>query len=91
MQCHTVRELSMAHIHSLDRAFSIQFLIFWWILAAVLVTTARLFARRQTITVERFSITAMVAAALFAIFQVNVPFAGGDLANNDAHTERVRQ
>lgn len=27
----------------------------------------------------------------FAIFQVNLPFAGGDLADYNAHTERVRQ
>jgi len=33
----------------------------------------------------------MVAAASFAIFQVNLPFAGGDLADCSAHTERVRQ
>jgi hypothetical protein len=84
----------MAHIQLPDGAFSIQFLIFCWILVAVLITTAlttaRLFARRQTITVERLSITAMVAA-LFAIFRANVPFASRDLANYNAHTERVRQ
>jgi len=36
-------------------------------------------------------ITVMVAAASFAIFQVNLPFAGGDLADCSAHTERVIQ
>jgi hypothetical protein len=85
----------MAHIHSPDGAFSIQFLIFWWILVAVLITTALttavlLLARRQTITAERLSISAMVAAS-FAIFRANVPFASRDLANYNAHTERVRQ
>jgi hypothetical protein len=31
----------------------------------------------------------MVAAASFSIFQVNVPFAGGDLADYNAHTKRA--
>jgi cobalt/nickel transport system permease protein len=81
----------MAHIHLPDGGFSIQFLIFCWILVAVLVTTALLLACRQIITAERLSITAMVAAASFAIFQENVPFVSGDLANYNAHAERVRQ
>ena len=80
----------MAHIHLPDGAFSIQWLILWWILAVVLITTALILARRQTITAQRLSVTAVVAAASFAIFQVNVPFAGGDLANYNAHT-RVKQ
>jgi cobalt/nickel transport system permease protein len=86
----TARELSVAHIHLPDGAFSIQWLILWWILAVVLITTALILARRQTITAQRLSVTAVVAAASFAIFQVNVPFAGGDLANYNAHT-RVKQ
>ncbi len=86
----------MAHIQLPDGAFSIQFLIFRWILVAVLITTALtaavlLLARRQTITAERLSITAMVTAASFAIFPVNGPFASRDLADYNAHTERVRQ
>jgi len=87
----TARELSMAHIYLPDGAFSIQSLIFCWILVAVLVTTAILLARRQIINAERLSITVMVAAASFAIFQVNVPFVSGVLANYNAHAERVRQ
>jgi ABC-type Co2+ transport system permease subunit len=87
----TARELSMAHIHLPYGAFSIQFLIFCWILVAVLVTTALLLARRQIINAERLSITAMVAAASFAIFHVDVPFVSGDLAHYNAHAGRVRQ
>jgi len=48
-------------------------------------------ARRQIVTAQRLTIAAMVAAASFAIFQVNVPFAGGDLADYNAYSERVRQ
>ena len=80
MRCHTARELPMARIHLPDEAFSIQFLILWWILVTVLVTTALLLARRQTIAAERLNIAVMLAAASFAIFQVNGPFASGDLA-----------
>ena len=71
----------MVLIHSPDGGFSIQCLIFWWILVAVLVTTAILFERRSTITAERLSITAVVAAPSFAIFHVNVPLDVGDLAD----------
>ena len=81
----------MAHIHLPDGAFSVQFLIFWWILAAVLITTALLLARRADHHRRAVGITVMVAAASFAIFQVNLPFAGGDLADCSAHTERVIQ
>ncbi len=81
----------MARIHLPDGAFSIQFLILWWILAAVLVTTAFLLARRQTIAAERLNIAVMLAAASFAIFQINLPFAGGALADYNIHTKRVRQ
>jgi len=67
----------MAHIHLPDGVFSIQWVIFWWGLAVALLAIVLFIARRQTITVQRLTIAAMVAAASFAIFQINIPYAGG--------------
>ncbi|HYC20860.1 MAG TPA: energy-coupling factor ABC transporter permease [Candidatus Bathyarchaeia archaeon] len=78
----------MAPIHLPDGAFSIQWLTFCWILAAALIMATFLLARRQIIA-ERLSIMATLAAASFAIFQVNAPFASGDLANYEARAERA--
>jgi len=89
--CRTAQELPMAHIHLPDGVFSIQWILFWWLLAATLNTMPIIVARRQIVTAQRLTIAAMVAAASFAIFQVNVPFAGGDLADYNAYSERVRQ
>jgi len=47
-------------------------------------------ARRQIVTAQRLTIAAMVAAASFAIFQVNVPFAGGDLADYNAYFRKSK-
>jgi cobalt/nickel transport system permease protein len=74
---HTAQELSMAHIHLPDGVFSIQWILFWWLLAAALITITIIIARRQTVTAQRLTTAAMVAAASFAIFQINLPFAGG--------------
>jgi hypothetical protein len=52
------------------------------------VTIALVVSRRQTITVQRLATAAIVAAESFAIFQLNLPFAGGDLADYNAHTKR---
>jgi|GEM_PF-3953324 len=85
---HAVQELSMAHIHLQDGDFSIQWLIFS--LVAAPITTALRLRCQQAIIAVRLSTTTIITAS-FAIFQVNVPFAGGDLADCSAHTERVRQ
>ena len=90
VRCRTARELSMAHIHLPDGAFSIQWLIFWWVLAAAPITTAFILAPaddHRTATQYHGD----GGSTSFAIFQVNAPFAGGDLADYNAHTERVRQ
>ena len=76
----------MAHIHLPNGVFSIQWIIFWWVLAVVLISIALIIAR-QTITTQRLATAAMVAAASFAIFQINLPFASGDLADY-THTKR---
>lgn len=42
-----------------------------------MLAVALFVARRQTIATQRIATAAMLAAASFAIFQVNIPFAGG--------------
>ena len=67
----------MAHIHLPDGVFSLQWVIVWWALALIVLAIALLVSRRQTIATQRIVTAALLAAASFAIFQVNIPFAGG--------------
>jgi len=67
----------MAHIHLPDGTFAIQWVIVWWALALVLLAIALVASRRQVITVQRLSVAGLLTAASFAIFQVELPFAGG--------------
>ncbi len=67
----------MAHIHLPDGVFSIQWVVIWWALALIVLVVALLIARRQTYATQRLTIAALLAAVSFAIFQVNIPFAGG--------------
>jgi cobalt/nickel transport system permease protein len=67
----------MAHIHLPDGVFSLQWVIVWWALALIVLAIALLVARRQTFTTQRLTTAALLAAVSFAIFQVNIPFAGG--------------
>ena len=67
----------MAHIHLPDGVFSLQWVLIWWALALMVLAIALLVARRQTFTTQRLTAAALLAAVSFAIFQVNIPFAGG--------------
>jgi cobalt/nickel transport system permease protein len=67
----------MAHIHLPDGVFSLQWVIVWWALALIVLAIALLVTRRQTVATQRIVTAALLAAASFAIFQVNIPFAGG--------------
>ncbi len=67
----------MAHIHLPDGVFSIQWVLFWWLLALGFLFAALMASRRHTIALQRLAVAGMLAAASFAIFQINVPYAGG--------------
>lgn len=67
----------MAHIHLPDGTFSLLWVIVWWALALALLAIALVASRRQIITVQRLSVAGLLTAASFAIFQVELPFAGG--------------
>ncbi|MGZ4932483.1 MAG: energy-coupling factor ABC transporter permease [Halobacteriota archaeon] len=67
----------MAHIHLPDGVFPIQWVVFWWLLALALLFAALVVTRRHVIALQRLAIAGMLAAASFAIFQINIPYAGG--------------
>ena len=67
----------MAHIHLPDGVFSLQWVLFWWLLALGFLFAALMASRRHTIALQRLAVAGMLAAASFAIFQINVPYAGG--------------
>jgi cobalt/nickel transport system permease protein len=67
----------MAHIHLPDGVFPIQWVAFWWLLALALLAVALLSTRRHAVAIQRLAMAGMLAAISFAIFQINIPFAGG--------------
>ncbi len=67
----------MAHIHLPDGVFPIQWVVFWWLLALALLFGALVATRRHAIALQRLAVAGMLAAASFAIFQINIPYAGG--------------
>ena len=68
----------MAHIHLEDGSFSPTYVILWWAVALLLIA-ASLYLLRPATKPDRRRITlaAFCAAAAFAVFQVNIPIAGG--------------
>ncbi|MDD5143827.1 energy-coupling factor ABC transporter permease [Methanoregula sp.] len=68
----------MAHIHLEDGAFSLTWVLVWWLLALVCIGIAlwilRSKGRKDT---GRITLAAFVTAAAFALFQVNIPLFGG--------------
>ena len=68
----------MAHIHLEDGSFSPAWVLIWWAIALVLIGIS-LYLLRPGAKPDRRRITlaAFCAAAAFAVFQVNIPIAGG--------------
>ncbi|MGZ4847752.1 MAG: energy-coupling factor ABC transporter permease [Halobacteriota archaeon] len=67
----------MAHIHLPDGVLPIQWVLFWWLLAIALLVVALVATRRRTLAIQQLAIAGMLAAVAFAVFQINIPFAGG--------------
>jgi cobalt/nickel transport system permease protein len=68
----------MAHIHLEDGSFTLFWVIVWWALALGIIGTTLLILRRQgKADNRRITIAAFCAAAAFALFQVDIPVAGG--------------
>jgi cobalt/nickel transport system permease protein len=66
----------VAHIHLEDGSFSLFWVLTWWIIALCIVGVA-LFLLRSKNKPEKITIAAFVTAAAFAIFQIQIPIAGG--------------
>lgn len=68
----------MAHIHLEDGAFTLPWVILWWIVAFALIGVA-LWSLRSggTNNQKRITVAAFVTAAAFAVFQINIPLFGG--------------
>jgi cobalt/nickel transport system permease protein len=68
----------MAHIHLEDGAFSLFWVIVWWAAAIMIVGISLYLLRSEKRTDSRkITIAAFCTAATFAIFQVEIPVAGG--------------
>jgi len=68
----------MAHIHLPDGAFSIQWIITWWVIALIIVGLCLYWLKKvKKIDNRTTTLAAMLTAASFAIFQVNIPLFGG--------------
>jgi cobalt/nickel transport system permease protein len=68
----------MAHIHLEDGSFSLFWVLAWWLLALCLVGIALYLLRSENKPDPRkITIAAFVTASAFAIFQVQIPLAGG--------------
>nr|WP_321349571.1 energy-coupling factor ABC transporter permease [uncultured Methanoregula sp.] len=68
----------MAHIHLEDGSFSLLWVLIWWASALILLGFALYFLRTsKKPDPRRITIAAFCTAAAFAIFQVDIPIAGG--------------
>jgi cobalt/nickel transport system permease protein len=68
----------MAHIHLPDGAFSIQWIITWWIVAIIILGLCLYWLKKvKKIDNKTITLAAMLTAASFAIFQVSIPLFGG--------------
>ena len=68
----------MAHIHLPDGAFSLSWIVIWWVLAVIVLSVCLYWLTKvKKIDNRKITLAAMCTAASFAIFQVNVPLFGG--------------
>jgi cobalt/nickel transport system permease protein len=68
----------MAHIHLQDGAFSIQWVITWWVIAIIILGLCLYWLKKvKKINNKTITLAAMLTAASFAIFQVSIPLFGG--------------
>jgi cobalt/nickel transport system permease protein len=68
----------MAHIHLPDGAFSVQWIVTWWILSLIILGLCLYWLKKiKKIDNRTITLAAMLTAASFAIFQVNIPLFGG--------------
>jgi cobalt/nickel transport system permease protein len=68
----------MAHIHLEDGAFTLTWVLVWWIIALACIGIALWILRtKERKESGKITVAAFVTAAAFALFQVNIPLFGG--------------
>ena len=68
----------MAHIHLEDGSFSLFWVMAWWIIALCFISVALVLLRsKYKPEPKMITIAAFVTAAAFAVFQIQIPIAGG--------------
>ena len=67
----------MAHIHLQDGSFTLFWVFVWWALCLALIGVALILVRRKKPDPNKIAVAAFVTAAAFAVFQVQIPIAGG--------------
>lgn len=68
----------MAHIHLEDGAFSITWVIIWWLVALVIIGICLYWLRNvKKVDNRLITLAGLCTAASFALFQINIPIAGG--------------
>jgi len=68
----------MAHIHLEDGSFTIFWVVAWWLLAALVIGLCLLYLRRfKKVDNRLITLAGLCTAASFALFQINIPIAGG--------------
>ena len=72
------RELLMVHIHLQDGSFSLFWVAVWWLTTIAITACAVIWLRNvKKIDTRMITIAAFCTAAMFVIFQVEIPIAGG--------------
>lgn len=68
----------MAHIHLPDGAFYIRWIVTWWLITIIVLGLCLYWLKKvKKIDNRIITLAAMLTAASFAIFQVNIPLFGG--------------
>ncbi|HTY89765.1 MAG TPA: energy-coupling factor ABC transporter permease [Methanocella sp.] len=68
----------MAHIHLEDGSFTIFWVVVWWLLAILVIGVCLIYLRRfKKIDNRQITLAGLCTAASFALFQINIPIAGG--------------
>lgn len=68
----------MAHIHLEDGTFTLTWVFIWWIIALVPIALALYRARKgDKLDNQKIILSAFLATAVFAIFQLSLPIFGG--------------
>lgn len=68
----------MAHIHLEDGAFSLQWVLIWWVVSIAVIGLCLYWLRKvRKVDNRTITIAGLLTAAAFAVFQVNIPLFGG--------------